>query len=51
MPRKKILLVDDSQTILRVEQMALSKHYDLITANDGTRGSKRPWSSGRISSS
>ncbi|WP_437817542.1 response regulator [Sorangium sp. So ce1078] len=38
MPRKKILLVDDSPTILRIEQMALSKHYDLITANDGGQG-------------
>lgn len=38
MPRKKILLVDDSQTILRIEQMALREHYDIITANDGGEG-------------
>ncbi|WP_437923186.1 response regulator [Sorangium sp. So ce291] len=38
MARKKILLVDDSQTILRIEQMALRDHYDLITANDGSEG-------------
>ncbi|AUX38684.1 transcriptional regulator [Sorangium cellulosum] len=38
MRRKKILLVDDSQTILRIEQMVLREHYDLITANDGREG-------------
>ncbi|WP_437613422.1 response regulator [Sorangium sp. So ce834] len=38
MSRKKILLVDDSQTILRIEQMALREHYDIITANDGGQG-------------
>ena len=34
--RKKILLVDDSNTILMMERMILTKGpYDLITANDG----------------
>ncbi len=36
MARKKILLVDDSQTILMMEQMILSKGpYDLSVAQDG----------------
>lgn len=35
-PRKKILLVDDSSTILMIERMILTKGpYDLITATDG----------------
>ncbi len=34
--RKKILLVDDSNTILMIERMILTKGpYDLITATDG----------------
>jgi DNA-binding response OmpR family regulator len=34
--RKKILLVDDSSTILMIERMILTKGpYDLITASDG----------------
>jgi len=34
--RKKILVVDDSQTALLVERMILSKGaYDLVTAQDG----------------
>jgi CheY-like chemotaxis protein len=33
---KKILLVDDSNTVLMMERMILSRcGYDLITANDG----------------
>jgi CheY-like chemotaxis protein len=36
--RKKILLVDDSETILMLEQMVLQKGYDLITARDGGSG-------------
>jgi len=36
MSRKKILLVDDSATILMMERMILSKGpYDLVTASDG----------------
>jgi len=36
MGRKKILLVDDADTILMMERMILSKGaYDLITAKDG----------------
>jgi DNA-binding response OmpR family regulator len=36
MSRKKILLVDDSSTILMVEQMILTKgQYELLTARDG----------------
>jgi len=33
--RKKILLVDDSATALMIEQMLLSKSYDLVVARDG----------------
>jgi CheY-like chemotaxis protein len=35
MERKKILLVDDADTILMMERMILSKEYDLVTAKDG----------------
>jgi DNA-binding response OmpR family regulator len=36
MPRKKILLVDDSNTILMMERMILTKGpYDLLTASNG----------------
>ncbi|MGH7774851.1 MAG: response regulator [Candidatus Binatia bacterium] len=36
MARKKILLVDDSQTVLMMEQMILKKGaYDIVTARDG----------------
>jgi DNA-binding response OmpR family regulator len=36
MSRKKILLVDDSNTILMMERMILTKGpYDLVTASDG----------------
>jgi CheY-like chemotaxis protein len=39
MRRKKILLVDDSQTALLMEQMILKKGpYDLVTAGDGAEG-------------
>jgi DNA-binding response OmpR family regulator len=35
-PKKKILLVDDSQTVLLMEKMILSKGpYAIVTANDG----------------
>jgi DNA-binding response OmpR family regulator len=35
-PKKKILLVDDSQTVLLMEKMILSKGpYAVVTANDG----------------
>lgn len=36
MVRKKILLVDDAETILMMERMILKKEpYDLVTAKDG----------------
>jgi CheY-like chemotaxis protein len=34
--RKKILLVDDSATILLLEQRILGPFYDVITAKDGS---------------
>ncbi len=34
--RKRILLVDDSRTVLLMERMILSRHpYDVVTATDG----------------
>jgi len=42
MSRKKILLVDDSKTILMMERMILTKGpYDLVTANDGAEAIER----------
>jgi DNA-binding response OmpR family regulator len=39
MDRKKILLVDDSSTVLLMERMILSKsRYDVVTAKDGQEG-------------
>jgi DNA-binding response OmpR family regulator len=39
MNRKKILLVDDSSTVLLMEKMILSKsEYDVVTARDGIEG-------------
>ncbi len=39
MDRKKILLVDDSSTVLLMERMILSKsEYDVVTAKDGLEG-------------
>ncbi len=39
MDRKKILLVDDSSTVLLMERMILSKNeYDVLTAKDGQEG-------------
>jgi DNA-binding response OmpR family regulator len=39
MDRKKILLVDDSSTVLLMERMILSKNeYDVVTARDGQEG-------------
>ena len=39
MARKKILLVDDSNTALMLEKMILNgAHYDLLTAKDGLEG-------------
>ncbi len=36
-PRKKILLVDDSRIVLRVEQLVLSRGpYELLMARDGS---------------
>ena len=42
MEPRKILLVDDSETILMMEQMILKKdRYQLITAKDGKEGVKK----------
>ena len=42
MERKKILLVDDSATILMMEKLILSNGpYDLITANNGEEAVKK----------
>ncbi len=39
MDRKKILLVDDSSTVLLMERMILAKNaYDVLTAKDGQEG-------------
>lgn len=35
---KKILLVDDSRTVLLMEQGLLSRCYDVVTATDGVAG-------------
>ena len=36
---KKILLVDDSETVLQMEQMILQRdHYEVATARDGAEG-------------
>lgn len=36
--RKKILVVDDSTTVLFMERALLSRSYDVITAQDGRAG-------------
>lgn len=42
MAARKILLVDDSETILQMEQMILAKEpYELIVARDGAEGVAR----------
>ena len=33
--RKKILIVDDAETIVMMERMILGKNYDVITARNG----------------
>ena len=39
MTRKKILLVDDSATVLMLEKMLLARQqYDIVTARDGSEG-------------
>ncbi len=39
MTRKKILIVDDSSTVLLMERMILAKdQYDVVTARDGQEG-------------
>ena len=35
MARKKILIVDDTETILLMERMILNRNYDLVTAKNG----------------
>lgn len=38
-PRRKILLVDDSTTVLMMERMLLQRHpFDLVVARDGAEG-------------
>ena len=42
MPRKKILLVDASNTVLMMERMILNKgSYELVTAKDGSEAVER----------
>jgi len=41
MSRKKILLIDDSETILMMERMILGQGYDIVTAKDGRTGIER----------
>ena len=39
---KKVLLVDDSKTVLMMEQMVLKKkEYEILTASDGEEGVRR----------
>ncbi|HYK01556.1 MAG TPA: response regulator [Thermoanaerobaculia bacterium] len=38
MTTKKILLVDDSQTVLLMHKMILSKWWQVVTARDGQEG-------------
>ena len=38
MQRKRILLVDDSKTVLLMERMILQQAYDLTEAQDGQEG-------------
>jgi len=42
MKRKKILLVDDSNTILMMEKFILRNHsYEIVTASDGEEGVRK----------
>jgi CheY-like chemotaxis protein len=41
MPRPRILLVDDSQTVLMVLEAGLAEHFDVETAADGLTGLER----------
>ena len=41
MKRKKILLVDDSNTILMMEKFILRDAYEIVTATDGEEGVRR----------
>jgi CheY-like chemotaxis protein len=38
MARKRILIVDDSATVVMMERMVLWKDYDIVTAGDGLAG-------------
>jgi CheY-like chemotaxis protein len=38
MARKKILIVDDSATVVLMGRMVLGKEYDVVTAGDGLAG-------------
>jgi CheY-like chemotaxis protein len=42
MQRKKVLLVDDSPTVLMMEKMLLARQqYEVVTASDGAEGVER----------
>ena len=46
MAARKILLIDDSETILQMEQMILAKEpYELLIARDGAEGVARAFES------
>jgi CheY-like chemotaxis protein len=38
---RKVLLIDDSETILTLERMILKGNYELVTAKDGREGVAR----------
>ena len=40
MGKKKILIVDDSATVLMMEEVMLGKSYDIVKAKDGTEALK-----------
>lgn len=37
-PKRKVLLVDDSQTVLLMHRMMLEDQYELVTARNGREG-------------
>jgi DNA-binding response OmpR family regulator len=41
MTKKKILLVDDANTVLMMEKMMLKDAYEIVTARDGEEGVKK----------
>src|SRR5438093_9985085 len=38
MPKKKVLLVDDSESALLIEELMLSRNYEVLTAKSGAEG-------------